>query len=39
MRSSCERLTTFKNIRNAVRGSDEYLLVGIDVAKNRPLPR
>jgi transposase len=35
MRSSCERLTTFKTIRNAVRGADEYLLVGIDVAKNR----
>ncbi len=35
MRSSCERLTTFKNIRSAVRGADEYLLVGIDVAKHR----
>ena len=35
MSSSCERLTTFKTIRSAVRGADEYLLVGIDVAKNR----
>jgi transposase len=35
MRSSCGRLTTFKNIRSTVRGADEYLLVGIDVAKNR----
>jgi len=35
MRSSCGRLTTFKNIRSTVRGADEYLLVGIDVAKSR----
>lgn len=35
MDSSCDRLNVFKNIRSSIRGSDECLLVGIDVAKNR----
>ncbi len=35
MQSSCDRLELFKNIRSSIRGSDEYLLVGIDVAKSR----
>lgn len=35
MRNTQEQLIAFKNIKDSIRSSEEYLLVGIDVAKNR----
>lgn len=34
MHSSLDRLISFRNMKSFIRGSDNYLLVGIDVAKN-----
>jgi len=31
----CSRLEEFRQLQNEIRGSDEYLIVGIDVAKER----
>lgn len=34
MNDVTDRLTLFRSLRNSVRGSEKYLLVGIDIAKN-----
>ena len=32
------RLQKFRQLKKEIRGSDEYLIVGIDVAKERQMP-
>lgn len=34
MNDSIDRLTLFRSLKTSVRGSEKYLLVGIDIAKN-----
>jgi hypothetical protein len=34
MNAVTDRLELFRQIRSSVRGSEKYLLVGVDVAKN-----
>jgi transposase len=34
-RENCNRLAEFRQLRKDIRGSDEHLIVGIDVAKER----
>jgi transposase len=35
MKSNNLRLEIFKDIRSSIRGSDDYVIVGVDVAKNK----
>jgi hypothetical protein len=34
-RENCNRLAEFRQLRKDIRGSDEHLIVGLDVAKER----
>ena len=35
MNKKHSRLDVFRQLKEKIRGSDEYLLIGIDVAKNK----
>jgi hypothetical protein len=34
-RENCNRLAEFRQLRKDIRGSEEHLIVGLDVAKER----